>query len=229
MEVWAAGVTYQRSRAARVEESAVRDIYDRVYDDPRPELFFKSVPWRVVTDGEAIAVRGDSQLNVPEAELAVMVNAYAEIVGYLVCNDVSSRSIEGQNPLYLPQAKLYAGSCALGTMVRPAWELGAGALAISVSVSRMGSEVWSGTASTGEMHRPLEELVSWLFREEQYPDGVILSTGTGVVPGLDFTLKAGDCVTVNIESVGSLMNNVVEGKGSFTWLASAGRGRTGGV
>ena len=153
-EVWASGVTYERSMDARVEESQTQDIYSRVYAAERPELFFKSVAWRVVTDGEPIAFRSDSAVTVPEPELAVVVTATAEVFGYTVCDDVSSRDIEGENPLYLPQAKVYAGSCALATGIRPAWEVpDPAALGISVRVTRDGATIFAGMTSTARMHR----------------------------------------------------------------------------
>jgi len=222
IEVWAAGVTYRRSKDARVEESLLSQVYELVYDAPRPELFFKSVPWRVVTDGEPIAVRRDSPLNVPEAELALAVNARGEMVGYAVCNDVSSRSIEGANPIYLPQAKIYAGSCALSTGIRPIWEIGrADDLTIDVTVHRKSEPVWSGSTSTAHMRRTFEDLVGCLFEEQQFPDGVIISTGTGAVPPIDFTLLPGDVVKIQIDQIGTLTNPVVSGKTSFGWLAKA--------
>ncbi len=143
-EVWAAGVTYLRSREARMEESSEADIYGRVYDAARPELFFKSAAWRVVVDGDPVAIRADSGLDVPEPELALVINRFGEIAGYLVCNDMSSRSIEGENPLYLPQAKVYAGACALSAGIRPAWEVDGTDLAVAVRVTREGVAVWSG-------------------------------------------------------------------------------------
>jgi 2-dehydro-3-deoxy-D-arabinonate dehydratase len=219
MEVWAAGVTYRRSRTARMEESATADIYELVYDAARPELFFKAVPWRVVTNGEPIAIRRDSPLNVPEAELAVVVNAGGEIVGYTACNDVSSRSIEGENPLYLPQAKVYAGSCALAPGIRPAWGVDATGLAISLRIERGGKVAWAGETTTAELHRPLDALVGCLFEEQDFPDGVIVSTGTGIVPEMDFTLMEGDLVHVKVDQVGSLSNRVVAGKPSLSWLS----------
>lgn len=218
-EVWAAGVTYERSRVAREEESAVAHVYDLVYDAERPELFFKSVAWRVVTDGEPVAIRRDSALNVPEAELALVVNAHAEIVGYGICNDMSSRSIEGENPLYLPQAKLYAGSCALGSGIRPAAEVtGPDDLAIELTVRRAGVTAWQGRTSTAALYRTRRDLVDWLFAEQSFPAGVILSTGTGLVPEMDFSLGAGDEVSITIDQVGTLTNPVVVGPGSFSWL-----------
>jgi len=219
MEVWAAGVTYLRSREARMEESATADIYQLVYEADRPEVFFKATPWRVVTDGEPIAIRRDSPLNVPEAELAVVVNAHAEIVGFTVCDDVSSRSIEGANPLYLPQAKVYAGSCALAGPIRPVWEVDPSDLAITLKVERAGGVAWSGRTSTAQLHRTVSELVACLFEEEHFPDGVVISTGTGIVPEMDFTLAEGDVVSIDVEQVGVLRNPVVAGKVGLSWLA----------
>jgi 2-dehydro-3-deoxy-D-arabinonate dehydratase len=212
MEVWAAGVTYFRSREARLEESGGADFYDRVYDAERPELFFKSVPWRVVTHGQPIAIRRDSALNVPEAELAIVVNSAAEIVGYTICDDVSSRTIEAENPLYLPQAKVYAGACAVAPVIRPAWEISAADLAISLEITRGGAVAWSGRSSTSQIKRPLPSLVDCLFAEQSFPDGAIISTGTGIVPEITFTLAHGDTVTIEIDQVGVLTNTVVAGK-----------------
>lgn len=219
-EVWASGVTYQRSSEARQQESVVADVYARVYGADRPELFFKSVAWRVVGTGEPIGIRTDSEIDVPEPELAVVVNAGGEIVGYTVCDDVSSRSIEGENPLYLPQAKVYAGSCALGPGIRPAWEVDdAYGLAIHVEVSRGGERVWTGDTSTKALHRRLDDLVEYLGRQLPLPAGAVLSTGTGLVPELDFTLAAGDTVTVAIDGIGVLSNPVVAADpAAFGWL-----------
>jgi 2-dehydro-3-deoxy-D-arabinonate dehydratase len=221
-EVWAAGVTYYRSREGRMAESASADIYDLVYESERPELFFKCTAWRAVTNGEPIGIRSDSAVSVPEPELAVVVNRHAEIVGYTVCDDVSSRSIEGDNPLYLPQAKVYAGSCALADGIRPAWEVpAADRLAVELTIERGGAVSWHGTANTGQMRRSIRELVDYLFREEQFPDGAVLSTGTGIVPELSFTLLAGDLVTVQVQDVGVLVNTVVAGRDQFSWLADS--------
>ncbi|MFG1609465.1 fumarylacetoacetate hydrolase family protein [Actinoplanes sp. NPDC049265] len=221
-EVWAAGVTYQRSSEARQEESEVADVYARVYGADRPELFFKSVAWRVAGDGEPIGIRDDSPVDVPEPELAVVVAADGTIVGYTVCDDVSSRTIEGENPLYLPQAKIYAGSCALGPGIRPAWEVPSPyELTISASVRRGPDEVWSASTSTKLLHRRLDDLVSYLFRQYDLPDGAILSTGTGIVPSLDFTLTAGDSVAITVSEVGTLTNPVVDA----TSLLSTGNRR----
>jgi 2-dehydro-3-deoxy-D-arabinonate dehydratase len=219
-EVWAAGVTYHRSRDARMEESATADIYELVYRSERPELFFKCAAWRAVTHGDLIGIRVDSALNVPEPELALVANCSGEIVGYLVCDDVSSRSIEGENPLYLPQAKMYAGSCALSDGIRPSWEVpDPGALDIELTVERAGAIAWHGSTTTGQMQRLPLELVGFLFRAEQFPDGVVLSTGTGIVPGMEFTLHEGDQVTVRIPGVGVLANTVAVGRERFGWLA----------
>lgn len=208
-EVWASGVTYERSMDARVEESQTQDVYSRVYAADRPELFFKSVAWRVVTDGEPIAVRPDCSVTVPEPELAVVVAATGEVLGYTVCDDVSSRDIEGENPLYLPQAKVYAGSCALATGIRPAWEVPDWSrLDVSVAVLRDGATVFEGTTSTARMRRTVDELVECLFRAQDFPAGAVLSTGTGLVPDLDFTLRPGDVVDVVVEEVGTLSNPV---------------------
>ena len=219
-ELWAAGVTYERSRDARVEESIDGDIYTRVYQAERPELFFKSTAWRVVTDGEPIGVRLDSELNVPEPELAVVANRYGEIVGYAVCDDVSSRSIEGDNPLYLPQAKIYAGSCALSAGIRPAWEVGdPQKLRISVVVLRNGEVAWSSETSTASMRRRPDELVAALFDHDQFPAGAIISTGTGIVPELNFNLQSDDVVSITIDDIGNLSNSVMCGKIGFGFLS----------
>jgi 2-dehydro-3-deoxy-D-arabinonate dehydratase len=208
-EVWASGVTYSRSMDARVEESQVQDVYSLVYAAERPELFFKSVAWRVVTDGDPIAVRPDCAVTVPEPELAVVVTADAQVFGYTVCDDVSSRDIEGENPLYLPQAKVYAGSCALAPGIRPAWEVpDPTALGIEVRVTRDGGTVFEGTTSTARMHRRLPELIAYLVAAQDFPAGAVLATGTGIVPDLDFTLADGDVVDITVEQVGTLSNPV---------------------
>ena len=204
-EVWAAGITYGRSLSARRAESSSPMVYELVYEAQRPELFFKAPAWRVVTDGDAIGVRGDSENSVPEPELALVLTAGGEVAGYTVCNDVGSRSIEGANPLYLSQAKLYDGSCALAAGWRPAWEVpDPYDLTIRVMVVRQGAAVWTGATSTSTMHRRLDDLVADLRRELSFPDGAVLSTGTGLVPGRCFTLCPGDLVTIEIEGVGQL-------------------------
>jgi 2-dehydro-3-deoxy-D-arabinonate dehydratase len=209
-EVWAAGVTYRRSEEARVEESGTPDIYTKVYTAERPELFFKANPRRVAGHREPIAVRADSTWDVPEPELAVVVNAHAEIVGYTIANDVSSRSIEGDNPLYLPQAKVYAACCALGPGITPAWQVpDPYALTIHMRIIREGQEHWKGETSTAELKRRLEDLVSYLFRADDFPEGVVLSTGTALVPDTPFTLQPGDEVEISIDGLGTLRNPVV--------------------
>ena len=221
-EVWAAGVTYQRSEEARVEESGTPDIYTRVYTAERPELFFKATARRVAGPGEPIVVRADSTWDVPEPELALVINARAEIVGYTVADDVSSRSIEGDNPLYLPQAKIYARSCALGPGVTPVSDVpDPYALGIRMRILRDGQAGWSGQTSTRELKRRLDELVEYLFREDTFPDGVILCTGTGLVPDTPFTLQAGDSVEIDIDQLGTLSNPVVRGKSGLGLSATA--------
>jgi 2-dehydro-3-deoxy-D-arabinonate dehydratase len=207
-----------------MEESATADVYDLVYGSERPELFFKCAAWRAVTDGEPVGIRADSRLNVPEPELAVVANRFGEIVGYTVCDDVSSRSIEGANPLYLPQAKIYAGACALGSGIRPAWEVSdPAALDVELSIERGGRIAWRGTTNTARLRRTIADLLGYLFLAEQFPDGAVLSTGTGIVPEMDFTLREGDEVTIRIDQVGSLTNTVAAGISHFGWLASGGR------
>jgi 2-dehydro-3-deoxy-D-arabinonate dehydratase len=215
-EVWAAGVTYKRSEEARMEESDTPDIYTQVYAAERPELFFKANPRRVVAPGSLIAVRSDSTWDVPEPELVVVVNAYGEIVGYTVGNDISSRSIEGENPLYLPQAKVYAGSCALGPGITPFWEIdNAYNLAMRMTIERGGKVEWQGETNTGELKRKLEELVAYLFREDTFPHGALLCTGTSLVPDKPFSLEEGDVVHITIDQLGTLSNPVVRGKASL--------------
>jgi 2-dehydro-3-deoxy-D-arabinonate dehydratase len=222
-EVWASGVTYERSSAARQEESQVADVYARVYDADRPELFFKSPAWRVCGPGEPIGIRPDSAVSVPEPELALVCNARGEIVGVTICNDVSSRSIEGENPLYLPQAKVYTGACALGPGIVPAWELpDLGSLAITLTVGRGGGTAWHGQTSTAQLHRSLTDLVACLYRHATFPHGAVLSTGTGLVPELDFTLERGDEVRIDIAGIGSLTNIVRPATAEwFSWLTPA--------
>ena len=213
-EVWAAGVTYELSQRERMKESeGAARFYQQVYDAVRPELFFKSAGWRVAGPGQAIAVRADSIIDVPEPELALVLNAQGEICGYTVCNDVSSRTIEGENPLYLPQAKVYLGSCALGPGIRPAWEVpDPYRLAIELTISRGGADIWAGTASTAGLHRKFGELVDYLYRADVFPEGVVLATGTSLVPELPFSLADGDLVTIRIDNVGTLANPVVRGR-----------------
>ncbi len=223
MEVWAAGVTYHRSREARVLESdRAADVYDLVYEAARPEIFFKSAAWRVTGHDEQVSIRQDSDINVPEPELAIVLNSGGEITGYTVCNDVSSRSIEGTNPLYLPQAKTYLGSCAVGPGIRPGWEVANPYdLEVEMRIRRQGSVIWQGSANTSGLQRKLDDLAEYVFREEIFPDGVVLSTGTSLVPELPMTLLAGDIVDIRIDQVGTLTSEVRCGKEQMRWLADA--------
>lgn len=209
-EVWAAGVTYLRSRVARMEESDVAaSIYDLVYDAERPELFFKATPHRVVGTGDHIGIRGDSRWNVPEPELAILLGSDLTPLGFTVCNDVSSRDIEGANPLYLPQAKVYDRCCAVGPAILLIDELPDTLnLRIECTIKRAGTEVFHGGATTAQLKRTLTELVAYLGRYNSFPDGVLLSTGTCIVPPSDFTLQGDDVVEIEIESIGRLVNPV---------------------
>ena len=222
MELWAAGVTYERSREARVAESTEQSVYERVYEAERPELFFKAQPWRVVTDGEPIAVRDDSPLNVPEPELGLVLNRSGRTVGYVVADDVSSRSIEGENPLYLPQAKVYGGSAAVSSGIVPAWEIAdPGALGITLVVRRDGAVAYRGETSTAGFHRDPQGLARHLWHAQPFPDGAVLSTGTGIVPEMDFTLQEGDTAEISIDGVGVLTNPVVGDQALMDWLVEA--------
>ncbi|MBC7807497.1 MAG: fumarylacetoacetate hydrolase family protein [Akkermansiaceae bacterium] len=211
-EVWASGVTYERSKSARMEESKESgggDFYDRVYDAERPELFFKSVGWRVVGPGAPVRIRRDSTWNVPEPEMVLVLSAQGKIVGVTAGNDMSSRSIEGENPLYLPQAKTYDGACALGPMIRLSGiEEGIPVLSIALSIRRDGDTVFAGETSTARMKRTPEELAGWLFRETAFPHGAFLFTGTGVIPADEFTLRSGDSISITLEGVPMLNNTV---------------------
>ena len=207
-EIWAAGVTYRRSRDARKDESSVADVYDLVYDADRPELFFKAAAWRAVGPGAPIGVRGDSPWNVPEPELGLVVAADGSIAGWVIGNDVSSRTIEGENPLYLPQAKVYDGSCALGPCLVAADAI-EGPFAIHLRIERDGQPVFEGSTSTASIVRRFEDLVEHLVRALSIPDGAILLTGTGVVPDADFTLSPGDVVDIAIDGLGRLRNPVI--------------------
>lgn len=207
-EVWAAGVTYDISEQAREEESGMPDMYLDVYGAARPEVFFKATWDRVVASGDAVGVREDSEWNVPEPELGIVLYE-GEIVGYTVGNDVSSRSIEGQNPLYLPQAKVYDRCCALGPCVASPEAVGdPHNLVMTMTIERGGKTVYEGETSTGEMVRTCEELVSYLCRHNSVPESVVLLTGTSLVPEEEFSLTPADEVHINIENVGHLANNV---------------------
>ena len=197
-EVWAAGVTYLRSRDARKEESSVADMYQKVYEAERPEIFSKSIGWRVSGNGTPIRIRKDSQWNVPEPELVLVINCHNEIVGYCAGNDVSSRDIEGENPLYLPQAKIYNGSCALGHGILICEPDEIKNFPIRLEVQRANETIFSGEANTSSMKRALPELVDFLTRELDFPQGVFLMTGTCLVPGGDFTLQGDDVVVIQV-------------------------------
>lgn len=210
-EVWAAGVTYERSKVARMEESAGGgDFYDKVYEAARPELFCKATGGhRAVGPGAPIRVRGDSKWNVPEPEMTLVLSSAGKIVGVTVGNDVSSRDIEGENPLYLPQAKVYNGACALGPMIRILDDgLDPRNLPIRLAITRNGETAFEAETSTARMKRTPDELASYLFRELSFPEGAFLMTGTGIVPPDEFSLQSGDVVTITIDGVGTLTNPV---------------------
>ncbi|TMC63917.1 MAG: fumarylacetoacetate hydrolase [Chloroflexi bacterium] len=206
-EIWAAGVTYERSRDARMDESAEPSVYDHVYDAERPELFFKSPGWRIRGPGERIGIRADSAWDVPEPELAVVVAADLTIAGFTIGNDVSSRTIEGENPLYLPQAKFYDGSCALGPALVPASEAGP-PFPLRLLISRDGAVLVDDATTTARIRRPLAELVEFLGRALELPAGAVLLTGTGIVPEPSFTLREGDVVRIEAGPLGALENTV---------------------
>jgi 2-dehydro-3-deoxy-D-arabinonate dehydratase len=210
-EVWAAGVTYQRSKTARMEESKdSASIYDKVYEAPRPELFFKAIPEKVVAPGEPIGIRKDAVWSVPEPELALVFNSKGRIVGYTIGNDMSSRDIEGENPLYLPQAKVYSKSCALGPVLKTGvLEAEARTWTIHLRVQRGNKVVFQGETSIGQIKRRFDELATYLFKSQHFPHGVVLLTGTGIVPPDNFTLQAADVVRISISGIGVLENSVV--------------------
>jgi 2-dehydro-3-deoxy-D-arabinonate dehydratase len=197
-EVWASGVTYQRSRQARMAESQASAFYDKVYEAERPELFFKAAGWRVAGPGAPVRVRADSGWNVPEPEMTLVFNRDLAIVGYCAGNDMSSRDIEGANPLYLPQAKIYDGACALGPGLRLAPDGLPAELPIQLDIARGGVDVFHGATSTASLKRRPDELVVWLGRELAFPQGGFLMTGTGIVPGEDFSLQSGDSLRVAV-------------------------------
>jgi 2-dehydro-3-deoxy-D-arabinonate dehydratase len=208
-EVWAVGVTYAWSREARVREAYSKEVYVRVYEAERPELFFKSMGEKVVGPNDWIGLRGDSYWNVPEPELALVLNPRMQIVGYTIGNDVSSRDIEGENPLYLPQAKIYRHACALGPVITLADEdVNGQHLAIRMTIHRNSAPVFQRETNTAKMHRGLAELVGYLARYNDFPRGAVLLTGTGIVPDDDFTLWDGDEVSIEIEAIGILHNPV---------------------
>jgi 2-dehydro-3-deoxy-D-arabinonate dehydratase len=210
-EIWAAGVTYLRSKKARMEES--KDVgggsfYDRVYEADRPELFFKSTPHRTVGHGGKVRIRSDSKWNVPEPELTLVVSAQGKIFGFTLGNDMSSRDIEGENPLYLPQAKVYDASAGLGPCLVITHELPSPSSIIQIEIRRNGTAAFSGETTISQIKRPLPSLVEWLFRDQSFPAGVFLMTGTGIVPPDSFTLESGDEIRITLDPVGTLINVV---------------------
>ena len=209
-EVWGAGVTYQRSRDARKEESGIPDVYQLVYEADRPELFFKATARRTVGHLGLVGIREDALTSVPEPEVAIVINKFGELIGMSICNDMTSRNIEGENPLYLSQAKIYYGSNALGPMIRPIWEIvDHEKLDIYAKIERGGSIVWQAETSLKSLNRSFDDLIDYLFRCQHFPVGAILSTGTGIVPPLDISLLAGDLVTITVDQIGTLVNKVV--------------------
>ncbi len=210
-EVWAAGVTYYRSREARIQESKSAgggDFYDRVYDAERPELFFKATPHRVVGPNGRVAIRDDSSWSVPEPELALLISPKGKIVGYTVGNDMSSRSIEGENPLYLPQAKVYDRSCALGPCILVAPEPLPSSTEISLEIVRGHKSEFAATTTLASLKRDPVSLVEYLYRNNSFPNGCFLLTGTGIVPADSFTLARGDEIRIAITGIGTLVNTV---------------------
>jgi 2-dehydro-3-deoxy-D-arabinonate dehydratase len=210
-EVWAAGVTYYRSRGARMEESKDAgggSFYDRVYSAERPELFFKSTASRTVGSGGKVRIRADAHWSVPEPELTLLVSPGGRITGYTIGNDMSSRDIEGENPLYLPQAKVYSGSCALGPGILVSAEPLAASTEISIEIVRQGSVEFAGQVALTELKRDPKTLVEYLFRDNAFPDGCFLMTGTGIVPPSTFTLASEDRIRITIEPIGTLENEV---------------------
>jgi 2-dehydro-3-deoxy-D-arabinonate dehydratase len=213
-EVWAAGVTYKRSQEARERESAgAARFYDLVYKAARPELFFKATAARVVGPGGRVRVRRDSRWSVPEPELALVISPRMQLVGYTIGNDMSARDIEGENPLYLPQAKVYDHSCAIGPVITLVESMPPpDRVQIHLIIERGGSRVFDGSIKLTEMARPFKDLIDWLGRDNSFPHGVILLTGTGIVPPDEFSLAAGDLVSIDITGIGRL-TNMVEQKG----------------
>ena len=213
-EVWAAGVTYKRSQTARMEESeTAASVYDQVYDAPRPEIFFKAPPRRVRGDGQPLRIRGDAAWNVPEPEITLAVNSAGNIIGLTVGNDMSSRDIEGDNPLYLPQAKTYDDCAGLGpwiTLLPPDQLPDASSIGVDLAIRRSGEVVFDGKTDASQMHRRFVDLVRWLFRDNTFPDGCFLMTGTGIVPDSDFTLADGDVVSITVDHVGTLRSPITQ-------------------
>ena len=212
-EVWAAGVTYKRSQVARMEESkSGASHYDKVYTAPRPELFFKATPSRVAGPGLPLRIRQDTVWSVPEPELALVISPSLKLIGYTIGNDMSARDIEGENPLYLPQAKLYNECCGLGPWILiPEGPLNRSQTKIQIDISRKKSVVFHGETDVDQMARTFEDLISWLGKDNSFPHGAFLLTGTGIVPPDEFSLHAGDSVTITIQGIGTLTNPIVQG------------------
>ena len=212
-EVWAAGVTYKRSQVARMEESEHgASHYDLVYSAPRPELFFKATPHRVAGPDQPVRIRTDTKWSVPEPEFTLVINPQMQLVGYTVGNDMSARDIEGENPLYLPQAKVYNACCGLGPCILLADQpLDRAATKITLSITRGGKEVFHGETNVDAMKRTFEDLIDWLGKDNSFPTGALMLTGTGIVPPNDFTLAVGDSISISITGIGTLTNPVAQG------------------
>ncbi|HET6883365.1 MAG TPA: fumarylacetoacetate hydrolase family protein [Pirellulales bacterium] len=212
-EIWAAGVTYTRSRTARMEESeGAAACYDKVYTAARPELFFKAMPYRVVGPNQPVRIRNDATWSVPEPELALVLNSRMQLVGFTIGNDMSSRDIEGENPLYLPQAKVYNQSCAIGPCITIAESMpDRDQIGIHMAVLRKHSIAFEGRTTVGHMHRTFDDLIEYLGRDNTFRYGVVLLTGTGIVPDDDFRLRAGDIINISIDGIGMLVNPVSQG------------------
>ena len=226
VEVWGAGVTYLRSRDARKEESGVPDVYQRVYEAERPELFLKSLAGRCIGNGAEIGIREDATASVPEPEVAIVINRFQEIIGLTICNDVTARSIEGENPLYLSQAKIYIGSTSLGPVIKPIWQISDYAeIGIQAKITRGSKIEWEAQTSLAALHRTFDDLVSYLFRCQVFPNGAVLSTGTGIIPPMDIALEPGDVVTISVDGIGTLENPVAEIPLESNYLANQREGK----
>ena len=208
-EVWAAGVTYERSREARLAETTTVGIYDKVYDAERPEVFFKATPSRCVGPNAPVGIRADSRWTVPEPELGVVLGAEGEVLGYTLGNDMSARDIEGENPLYLPQTKIYRACCSLGPTILLTDAAAAGRLTITCRIARRGRDVFRGQVSTARLHRPITDLVAYLRRANDIPPMTVLLTGTGIVPPDEFACEEGDVIEVGADEIGTLKNPTV--------------------
>jgi len=211
-EVWAAGVTYRRSQSARMEESeSAASCYDRVYSSRRPELFFKATPHRVSGPGQPLRIRSDSKWTVPEPEITLVLSSHLTLSGFTIGNDMSARDVEGENPLYLPQAKVYDACCGLGPCITLAGKMPPhDTIEIRMIIRRQGEPVFEGKTDVKQMARPFGDLIGWLGRENSFPNGAFLMTGTGIVPDSDFSLEAGDLVGISIDGIGTLVNPVVK-------------------